>query len=158
QIAEGLQAAHSKGIIHRDLKPENLFITSAQHVKILDFGLARLAAVPGAHAAAALSEFTAVHTMPFTIVGTPGSMSPEQARGQESDQRSDVFSFGCVLYEMIEGRQAFPGVTPADTVSAIIKDAVADLTTSVQRPVPPALQLVVRRCLEKDPAARFQSA
>ena len=156
EIAEGLQAAHDKGIVHRDLKPENLFITSGQHMKILDFGLARLTAVP--HGAAVLADFTAVHTMPFTIVGTPGYMSPEQARGQESDQRSDIFSFGCVLYEMIEGRRPFAGTTPADTVSAILKDPVNDMTSTVHRPIPPALQLIVRRCLEKEPAARFQSA
>jgi Tol biopolymer transport system component len=158
QIADALQAAHAKGIVHRDLKPENIFITANQRVKILDFGLARLMTVPGTGAALSVSVVTGEHTMPNTIIGTIGYMSPEQARGQEADHRSDIFAFGAVLFEMIEGRKPFDGETPADTISAIIKDPTAEFSQSSSRPIPPALELVVRRCLEKDPAARFQSA
>jgi eukaryotic-like serine/threonine-protein kinase len=158
QIAAGLAAAHEQGIVHRDLKPENLFVLPGNRLKILDFGLAKVTTVAGAAADDSLTEFTRAHTAPHTILGTLGYLSPEQARGEPADSRSDIFSFGCVLFEMLEGRRAFTGPTPADAISATLKDAPADVTSSVARPVPAALQIVIRRCLEKDPAARFQSA
>jgi serine/threonine protein kinase len=156
QIAEALTAAHERGIVHRDLKPDNVFITPQDRIKILDFGLAKLTAPelslgsPDATVAAA--------TIANTILGTPGYMSPEQARGQAADHRSDIFSFGCVLYEMLKGHQAFGGETATDVLSAILKEAPPPLTTSVERPLAPALDAIVQRCLAKDPASRFQSA
>ena len=104
------------------------------------------------------SDLTLEHTRPHTILGTLGYMSPEQARGEPADHRADIFSFGCVLFEMLGGRRAFAGPTAADTISAILKDQPPELTSTVERPLPPAVQIVVRRCLEKEPVARFQSA
>jgi Tol biopolymer transport system component len=158
QIAAGLAAAHEQRIVHRDLKPENLFVLPGNRIKILDFGLAKVTTVEGESSDDSLAEFTRAHTAPHTILGTLGYLSPEQARGEQADSRSDIFSFGCVLFEMLEGRRAFGGPTPADAISATLKDAPGEIGSSLARPVPAALQLVVRRCLEKDPAARFQSA
>ncbi len=152
QIASGLAAAHDKGITHRDLKPENLFVTRDERVKILDFGLAKSLDLgrggTGAHT---------VDTTPGTIVGTIGYMSPEQVRGQPTDHRSDLFAFGAVLYEMVTGRRAFGGETPADTISAILHGEPPELSTHGGG-VPLALDRIVRRCLEKAPGRRFQSA
>jgi eukaryotic-like serine/threonine-protein kinase len=154
-IAHGLAAAHEKGIIHRDLKPENLFLTKDGRVKILDFGLAKLTqAEPGAHT----SLPTATHgTEAGLVLGTAGYMSPEQVRGMALDARSDIFSFGAILYEMLSGKRAFHGDTPADTMSSILKEDPADFSET-NRNVSPALERMVQHCLEKNPESRFHSA
>jgi eukaryotic-like serine/threonine-protein kinase len=155
QIAHGLAAAHEKGIIHRDLKPENLFITKDGRVKILDFGLAKLTQTDSA-------DHTSVPTMTHatevgTVLGTAGYMSPEQVRGIALDPRSDIFSFGAILYEMLSGKRAFHGDTAADTMSSILKEDPAELGET-NRNVSPALERIVQHCLEKNPEARFHSA
>jgi Tol biopolymer transport system component len=170
QITRGLAAAHDKGIVHRDLKPENVFLVADGQVKILDFGLAQAAAVPGAafdgaqareapglHHALSDTPTAAAATDPGTVLGTAGYMAPEQVRGQASDARTDLFAFGAVLYEMVGGTRAFKGDTAADTMTAILKEDPPDLVES--RPdLSPALDRIVRHCLEKNPAERFQSA
>jgi serine/threonine protein kinase/Tol biopolymer transport system component len=151
QIAEGLAAAHERGIVHRDLKPENLFVTRDGRVKILDFGVAKLRSTGDF----ALSDDTTMEqdTSPGTVIGTVGYMSPEQVRGQSVDGRSDIFSLGTVLYEMLCGDHPFRSTSPADTMSAILREDPPELSG-----VPPALERVVRHCLEKAPEQRFQSA
>ncbi len=156
QIAKGLSAAHGKGVVHRDLKPDNIFVTNAGHVKILDFGLAkRLDAAPGEQTSAPTSG--GGHTEPGTVMGTMGYMSPEQVRGLPVDHRTDLFSFGAILYELLSGRKAFKRDTASDTIAAIMRDEPPELTQS-GRNVSPALDHIVRHCLEKDRENRFQTA
>jgi Tol biopolymer transport system component len=153
QIAQGLAAAHEKGLVHRDLKPENLFLTRDGGLKILDFGLAKLDSRAGLGADEAS---TTSGTEDGTVLGTTGYMSPEQVRGQPADARSDIFSFGSVLYEMLSGRRAFEGATAADRMTAILKEDPPLL--GMRGSVGPGAEKLVQRCLEKQATRRFQSA
>ncbi|MFN7929707.1 MAG: protein kinase [Blastocatellia bacterium] len=179
QIVAGLAAAHEKGIVHRDLKPENLFVTKDQRVKILDFGLAKLRksdrekerrrdsgqedqdtllfGAPGAPSLRLSVSPSHPLTQPGTVMGTVAYMSPEQVRGQDLEQRSDIFSFGLILYEMLAGQRAFAGESPAETMSAIAKEEPRDLSELNPKVTPP-LEKIVRHCLEKKPEHRFQTA
>jgi hypothetical protein len=156
QVANGLAAAHEKGIVHRDLKPENLFVTRDGRVKILDFGLAKLTHQEEGSQATSLPTATA-GTEPGVVLGTLGYMSPEQVRGRQADARSDIFSFGAILYEMLSGKRAFHGDSAADTMSAILKEDPPDLSVTNQN-ISPGLERIVRHCLEKNPEQRFHSA
>jgi len=154
-IADALAAAHQASIVHRDLKPSNVFLISDGRVKILDFGLARTIEVPGA--GDTQSPTVSRYTDPGAVLGTVGYMSPEQVRGEPADHRSDIFSMGCVLYEMISGNRAFIHDTAVETMNAILKEEPAELS-SMDTVLPPELESTIRRCLEKRPASRFQSA
>jgi len=156
QIVSGLSAAHGKGIVHRDLKPENLFVTNDDRVKILDFGLAKLRAQFNDEQASEDETRKAI-TNPGVVMGTVGYMSPEQVRGEKSDQRSDIFSFGAILHEMITGRRAFRRDTMAETMTAILREEPDELSASNPN-INPALERIVNRCLEKKPERRFHSA
>jgi hypothetical protein len=157
QIANGLAAAHEKGIVHRDLKPDNVFLTKDERVKILDFGLAKQTCA-GATASQDGATMTGpTPTTPGTVMGTVGYMSPEQVRGQAVDYRSDIFSFGAILYEMIAGKRAFQGDSSVETMNAILKEDPPELSESSLH-MSPGLERIVRRCLEKAPERRFQSA
>ena len=153
QMAKGLAAAHERGIVHRDLKPENIFVSKDGHLKILDFGLAKREekVAPGEETSAPTASG---QTEPGTVMGTVGYMSPEQVRAITADHRSDVFSFGAILYEMLAGRRAFRKDTAGDTLAAILRDEPAALPLGT----PVFLDRVVRHCLEKDRDNRFQSA
>jgi len=151
QICAGLGAAHERGIIHCDLKPDNVFITSQDRIKILDFGLARLA--QGAGLVGLPPTTVTVHSS-AALRGTFGYMAPEQVRGEPCDSRTDLFALGAVLYEMLAGARAFRGNTPAESLGAILKDEPPQLPGNV----PAVLARIIARCLEKEPAARFHSA
>ncbi len=157
QIAHGLAAAHERGIVHRDLKPENLFVTKDARVKILDFGLAKLASPKFSGAVDTEAPTGMPRTEPGVVLGTVGYMSPEQARGDEADTRADIFSFGAILYEMLAGQRAFRGASVIEVLNAILKEEPPDLIETNQN-VPPAIERVTRHCLEKSPAERYQSA
>jgi serine/threonine protein kinase len=160
QITNGLAAAHDRGVIHRDLKPENIFVTVDGIVKLLDFGLAKQQLVSSPDDS---SKSPTLDTDPLTVLGTIGYMSPEQVKGQPADRRSDIFSLGCILYELLSGKRAFARSTAAETMVAILKedppplDAPGMADSSVAA-VAPALARIVGHCLEKDANERFQSA
>src|ERR1043165_1375250 len=158
QIAHGLAAAYSKQIIHRDLKPENIFVTKEGRVKILDFGLAKLRVNPKSEIGNLKSpDMPTVINTTGIVLGTPAYMSPEQVRGESADHRSDIFAFGCVLYEMLSGTRAFRRNTPVESMNAVLNDAPPELSTTHLN-IPPALGRIVERCLEKQSDNRFQSA
>ena len=154
QIAQGLAAAHEKKIVHRDLKPENLFITKDNRVKILDFGIAKLTHVEGEdHSVATMTT----QTKTGSVLGTVAYMSPEQLRARAVDHRSDIFSFGAILYEMLAGKRAFIGETEVDTITAVLREDPPEIQLARQS-IPDGYEHIVRHCLEKDPENRFQSA
>jgi Tol biopolymer transport system component len=157
QIARGLAAAHEKGIVHRDLKPENLFLTVDGQVKILDFGLVKLASNRFTAGDEQSDTLRPGETEPGLILGTVGYMAPEQVRGGGGDHRSDLFSFGAILYEMLTGNRAFRGDSAVESLNAILRDEPADMS-EVNPSLPAALERIVRHCLEKNPNERFQSA
>jgi Tol biopolymer transport system component len=159
QISRGLAAAHERRIVHRDLKPENLFLTRDGRVKILDFGLAKVAASGGGSPSERAEAPTLLYggTEPGMVLGTAGYMSPEQVQGLPADHRSDLFALGAVLYEMLAGRRAFQRGTAAETMAAVLREEPPSLAES-GKAVPPGLEALVRHCLEKAPAERFQSA
>jgi serine/threonine protein kinase len=153
QMARGLAAAHQRGLVHRDLKPDNLFLTNDGHLKILDFGLAKLIE-PANPSEKTSAPTVAAATDPGVVMGTVGYMSPEQVRGQTTDHRTDIFTFGALLYEMLTGRRAFTGDSTADVMSAILKEEPPEIP---EAKISPGLDRVLRHCLEKRPEDRFES-
>ena len=154
QVAHGLSAAHEKGIVHRDLKPENVFVRKDGRIKILDFGVAKL--TQPSSGALDTQATTAAATEPGVVLGTVGYMSPEQVQGRPLDARSDIFSLGVVLYEMLSGKQPFHRGTAPETLTAILREEPLDLAET-NRNIPPELDRIVRHCLEKEPDRRFHS-
>jgi serine/threonine protein kinase len=150
QIANGLAAAHTYGVVHRDLKPENLFVTHAGHVKILDFGLAKLTTSD-------MGETRAHMTAPGVILGTPGYMAPEQLKGESADHRADIFSFGAILFELLVGQRLFATRSPADALRAMLASEPLELNAGFEK-LGPVAERIVRRCLAPRPKDRFQSA
>jgi len=158
QVAAALDAAHSKGIVHRDIKPANIFVTAQRQIKVLDFGIAKLAKRGMLDADSDLTVSTLDHrTRTGMVLGSPGYMSPEQVRGEAADHRSDIFAFGAVLYEMLTGRRAFEKPTAVESMAAILNDEPTGLSQTGPS-APLGLLRVARRCLEKNPSQRFQSA
>src|SRR5436190_16137481 len=153
QLANGLAAALEHGIVHRDLKPENVFVNRAGRLKILDFGLAKLRKQPATNETV---DATA-HTSVGQVLGTVGYMSPEQVKGDAADHRSDIFSFGSILYEMLNGERAFKRNTSAETMTAILNEDPPEFAIKTGA-IAPALERIVRHCMEKQPGQRFQSA
>jgi len=154
QTAHGLTAAHDRHIVHRDLKPENLFLTHDGRVKILDFGVAKLQPAPSDNRS--VEQMTTV-TKTGAVIGTVAYMSPEQLRGKAVDHRSDIFSFGAILYELLTGCRAFRGETEVDTMTAVLREEPPEANLE-QAAIPPGYKDIVKHCLEKEPENRFQSA
>ena len=154
QLANGLATAHESGIVHRDLKPENVFLTRSGRLKILDFGLAKL---HRPREQAETIDGDTAHTSAGQVLGTAGYMSPEQVRGEAADHRSDIFSFGAILYEMLTGKRAFKRNTSAETMTAVLNDDPPEFSSVNMQPVAPALERIARHCMEKQPNQRFQS-
>jgi hypothetical protein len=153
QIAAGLEGAHAKGVHHRDLKPDNIQITPDDHVKLLDFGLAKMLSSENEETDAALSNLTQWNTKPGVILGTAPYLSPEQARGQQPDKRSDIWAFGCVMFEALTGKQAFPGPTLMDVSAAILKSEPDWRLLPPE--LPSSVQSLLRRCLQKEARQRL---
>ena len=160
EIAEALASAHQAGIVHRDLKPANVFVTTENHAKLLDFGLAKLvepSGVDGEAGSTATTRSASEETTPGQVLGTVGYMAPEQVLGRPADHRADLFAFGCVLYEMVVGRRPFRGRSRAETMSQIVRDDAAPLTDADGR-LPEQLQWILDKCLAKDVGDRYQDA